>query len=398
MRLKTSPTYETPSVEQTVTPVSPSHSPRPTTPPAPELAPSGPLESHSYATTDTVGSATEAPGTVASAIDAFPGTITGTPAAHSALKPDPGDAPSNATGGSPNRGLSTAWTAELCLWFTAIAWGANLLVVKSALGTLNPWVFNTSRLTLATLMLGLLAWMEVRWRPTAPTRIQWTPFLCFAFLNGFLYQVFFFLGISQTTAGNTALLLSSMPMWTAAFSFLFIRERLPILTWAGLLVTFGGTLFVLLQNTTIDLSGSYLVGNAFILCGAMTWAAATVVSRPLLQSMSPLRLAFLSSLITMPLHFVLCGPFLSEAWPQLTQPGSLAAIIYSGSISTGIAYATWHYGVRHLGGSRAGVYQNVVTLVAVAGGWLFLREAMLWQQLAGGLAILVGVILMKIKR
>jgi drug/metabolite transporter (DMT)-like permease len=364
MRLKTSPTYETPSVEQTVTPVSTVNPTGPSTLPADATRP---------------------------AVTTLPANST----------VPTGDATADTTVGSrsrPNRGLSTAWTAELCLWFTAIAWGANLLVVKSALGTLNPWVFNTSRLTLATLMLGLLAWMEVRWRPTAPTRIQWTPFLCFAFLNGFLYQVFFFLGISQTTAGNTALLLSSMPMWTAAFSFLFIRERLPLLTWAGLLVTFGGTLFVLLQNTTIDLSGSYLVGNAFILCGAMTWAAATVVSRPLLQSMSPLRLAFLSSLITMPLHFVLCGPFLSEAWPQLTQPGSLAAIIYSGSISTGIAYATWHYGVRHLGGSRAGVYQNVVTLVAVAGGWLFLREAMLWQQLAGGLAILVGVILMKIKR
>lgn len=398
-------------MEKTVTPVSPSHSPSSTTPPAPELSPSGPPDPHSHAPIDTDGSATEPPGVVALAIVA-PGIVPpadrmtsagqgATPratAAHSVLNQDASDAPNNATGGSPNRGLSTAWTAELCLWFTAIAWGANLLVVKSALGTLNPWVFNTSRLTLATLMLGLLAWMEVRWRPTAPTRIQWTPFLCFAFLNGFLYQVFFFLGISQTTAGNTALLLSSMPMWTAAFSFLFIRERLPLLTWAGLLVTFGGTLFVLLQNTTIDLSGSYLVGNAFILCGAMTWAAATVVSRPLLQTMSPLRLAFLSSLITMPLHFALCAPFLPEAWPQLSQPSSLAAIIYSGSISTGIAYATWHYGVRHLGGSRAGVYQNVVTLVAVAGGWLFLREAMLWQQLAGGLAILAGVILMKIKR
>jgi drug/metabolite transporter (DMT)-like permease len=294
--------------------------------------------------------------------------------------------------------LSTAWTAEFCLWFTAVAWGTNLLVVKAALGQLNPWVFNTSRLTLATLMLGFLAWIEVRFRPAAPTRMVWRPFLLFALLNGFLYQIFFFLGISQTTAGNTALLLSSMPMWTAAFSFLFIRERLPALTWGGLAVTFCGTLFVLLQNPTVDLSGSYLVGNLFIMGGAMTWAAATVISRPLLQSMSPLRLAFLSSLITMPLHFAVCWPYLEDAWPQLTQPGNIAAIVYSGSISTGVAYATWHYGVRHLGGSRAGVYQNVVTLVAVIGGWLCLSEPVLIPQFVGGLAIIAGVILMRIKR
>ncbi len=295
-------------------------------------------------------------------------------------------------------GLGTARTAEFCLWFTALAWGTNLLVVKVALGQLNPWVFNTSRLALATLMLGFLAWLETRFRDAAPpARFRWWPFVWFALLNGFLYQVFFFLGISQTTAGNTALLLSSMPMWTAIFSFIFIHERLPALTLAGLGVTFCGTLFVLLQNPTVDLSGSFLIGNLFILLGATTWAAATVISRPLLQSMSPLRLAFLSSLSTMPFHFALCWPFLEDAWPQLMQPGNVAAIVYSGTISTGVAYATWHYGVRHLGGSRAGVYQNVVTLVAVIGGWFFLAEPMLLAQFLGGAAIILGLVLMRLK-
>lgn len=291
-----------------------------------------------------------------------------------------------------------ALTAELCLWFTAIAWGTNLLVVKTALADLNEWVFNTSRLTLATLVLGWLAWLEYRYRPGAPGKIAWLTFAGFALLNGFLYQVFFFLGISQTTAGNTALLLSSMPMWTALFSSLVAQDKLPLTGWVGLLVTFYGTLFVLLQNTTVDLSGDYLIGNLFVLAGAMTWALATVISRPLLQVMSPLRLAFLSSLSTMPLHILLCLPFLEEAWPSLSVGSNWAAIIYSGLISTGVAYATWHYGVRHLGGARAGIYQNVVTLVAVIGGWLFLREPVLSAQFLGGAAIVLGVILMRLKK
>ncbi|MDP1563348.1 MAG: DMT family transporter [Pirellulaceae bacterium] len=298
----------------------------------------------------------------------------------------------------PTARLSAAWKAELCLWFTALSWGANLLVVKLALGHINPWLFNASRLTLATMVLGGLAWMEARYRPKTTAKFPWRWFFLFAFLNGFLYQVLFFLGISRTTAGNTALLLSSMPMWTAMFSFLFISERLPIMAWLGLGVTFVGTLFVLLQNPTIDFSAGYLLGNLFILCGAMTWAGATVVSRPLLQTTSPLRLAFLSSLITMPLHFLVCAPYVQEEWQQLLVPSIAIAILYSGLISTGIAYATWHYGVRHVGGSRAGVYQNVVTLVAVVGGWIFLSEPMLAAQFIGGLAIIVGVVLMRMKR
>lgn len=298
----------------------------------------------------------------------------------------------------PKTWLSAAWKAEFCLWFTALSWGANLLVVKSALAQLNPWVFNASRLTLATIVLGVLAWMESRYRPRSTTPLKWHWFLLFALLNGFLYQVVFFLGISRTTAGNTALLLSSMPMWTAIFSFLFIFERLPVSAWLGLGVTFIGTLFVLLQNPTIDFSAGYLIGNIFILCGAMTWAGATVVSRPLLQTISPLRLAFLSSLITMPLHYAICAGYWQESWQQLLVPANAIAVLYSGLISTGIAYATWHYGVRQLGGSRAGVYQNVVTLVAVVGGWIFLSEPMLVAQFVGGLAIIIGVVLMRLKR
>jgi len=299
---------------------------------------------------------------------------------------------------APTPWLSAAWKAEFCLWFTALSWGANLLVVKSALPHLNAWVFNATRLTLATMVLGVLVWMESRYRPKTTEKFPWRWFLLFAFLNGFLYQILFFLGISRTTAGNTALLLSSMPMWTAVFSYLFIFERLPITAWIGLGVTFVGTLFVLLQNPTIDFSAGYLIGNLFILCGAMTWAGATVVSRPLLQITSPLRLAFLSSLITMPLHFAVCAPYLEESWRELLVPSNAMAILYSGLISTGIAYATWHYGVRQVGGSRAGVYQNVVTLVAVVGGWLFLSEPMLFAQFVGGLAIIIGVVLMRMKR
>lgn len=299
---------------------------------------------------------------------------------------------------APKSWLSAAWKAEFCLWFTALSWGANLLVVKSVLAQINPWVFNAARLTLATIVLGLLAWMEARYRPRSTEPLKWHWFVLFVLLNGFLYQVVFFLGISRTTAGNTALLLSSMPMWTAIFSFLFIFERLPVTAWIGLGVTFVGTLFVLLQNPTIDFSAGYLLGNIFILCGAIAWAGATVVSRPLLQATSPLRLAFLSSLVTMPLHYAICAGYLQASWEQLFIPANAMAILYSGLISTGVAYATWHYGVRQLGGSRAGVYQNVVTLVAVIGGWMFLSEPMLVAQFVGGLAIILGVVLMRLKR
>jgi drug/metabolite transporter (DMT)-like permease len=187
-----------------------------------------------------------------------------------------------------------------------------------------------------------------------------------------------------------------MPMWTAILSFLALSERLPRVTWLGLLVTFVGTVIVTTQSGgAVSLESRYFLGNLYMLAASLAWACGTVLSRPILQTMSPLRLAFLSALLTTPLHILLVAKQLPEAWPQALEAKNWIAIVYSGVFSTGVAYATWHAGVRAVGASHASVYQNVVTLVAVIGGWIFLREKFMYAQLLGGTLTIAGLLLMR---
>lgn len=277
-------------------------------------------------------------------------------------------------------------------------WGANLLVFKSAISDINPWVFNGVRLVFATLALGILALAETVWWPTARSQqsIPWLRVLGFSLLNGFLYLVIFVKGIALTTAGNTALILASMPMWTAILSYVFLSERLPRVTWYGLLVTFVGTVIVTTQGSgPVSLDSQYFLGNLLMLVAALAWASGTVMSRPILQTISPLRLAFISAVLTTPMHLWLAAPELSAALPSLAEPTTMLAVVYSGVFSTGVAYATWHAGVRAVGGSHAAVYQNVVTLVAVVGGWIVLKEQPLLAQIFGGLLTIGGLFLMR---
>jgi drug/metabolite transporter (DMT)-like permease len=296
------------------------------------------------------------------------------------------------------------WFADGILLLTAVLWGANILVFKSTIQGFDPWVFNAYRLILATLALGVLALLETLFwpvkndpaKPTIARPIPWLRVLLFCFLSGFFYLVIFVKGIELTTAGNTALILASMPMWTAILSFFVLSERLPRITWGGLLITLVGTVIVTTQSSgEVSLSSKYFVGNLCMLAASMAWACGTVVSRPILLTMSPLRLAFLSSLLTTPLHVWLVIDQMPAAWPTAMQTNNLIAIIYSGVFSTGVAYATWHAGVRAVGGSHAAVYQNVVTLVAVVGGWVFLKEEPMVAQLFGGVLMIAGLLMMR---
>lgn len=301
----------------------------------------------------------------------------------------------------PSRPLPR-WGADACLLATTIIWGVNIPLFKYAIRHLDPWLFNAVRLAVATVALAILARLESRLgRPSVsrsdianvPRGFSFSVarFLLFACLASLLYQWLFVLGIFRTTAGNTALLMASMPMWTATLSFVFTNERLPVISWCGLLVTFLGTAIITLSRNDVSLSSDYLPGNLLILTASLIWAAATILSRPLLSSMTSLQLAFWSSLVVLPLHVCVAGSAWSNLGALLRSPLLLGAVLFSGALSTGVAYAFWHVGVRHLGGSHASVYQNVVTLVAVVGGWLFLAEQPTAAQIAGGLLTLAGL-------
>ena len=295
--------------------------------------------------------------------------------------------------------LQSRWMADGFLLATAIIWGVNIPVFKQAVGVLDQWVFNALRLTLATVTLGICAWIEFKFQPRRYlARLSRWRLIGFSLLAGLFYQLAFVLGMERTTAGNTALLLSSMPMWTAVLSYAFLAERLPKSTWVGLAVTFVGTLIVTTQSGSVSLSREYILGNLLILLAALTWASGTVLSRSLLTAMSPLQLAFWSNLLTTPVHLLIAMHNIPSQWGIAISMPTVLSILYSGIFSTGIAYATWHVGVRQLGGSHAAVYQNVVTLVAVLGGWIFLREQPMLAQVIGGVLIVAGLFIMRRSR
>ena len=291
--------------------------------------------------------------------------------------------------------------ADGLLLLTALLWGSNMLVFKGTIVHMDAYAFNALRLVFATGTLVGMAVLESLFWPQCRTMrrgVPWGQVLMFCLLNGVLYMLLFVKGISMTTAGNVALIFASLPMWAAILSMIFLAERLPTITWMGLFLTLLGTVVVVTTQSggAISWSSEYLVGNTYTLLATLAWAGATVVSRNILMILTPLQLAAINALLTTPIHLILATSELPEAIRvAAADPLYLTAIVFSGVCSTGIAYATWNAGVRRVGASYASVYQNVVTLVAVVGGWIFLMEEMLMAQIAGGCLTIAGLLLMR---
>lgn len=280
----------------------------------------------------------------------------------------------------------------------ALIWGINIPIMKTGLGQLDPYVFNAVRLTISACVLAAFALREHRQGHRSQPGVTRMRMLIYGIAVSGIYQLLFLLGIDRTTSGNTALIISTVPMWTAFLARLFIGEKLLRLAWCGLLVALSGTLIVALQKGDVTSGSEYLAGNLYILGAALVWSGATVVSRPMLKSISPLRLSATAAVIALPLHLLFAAGRYEESVSALQSVDVWLIIVYAGVLSSGLALPMWNFGVRHAGAAHAAIIQNLIPLIAIVAAWLTRGESATTAQLFGGGLILSGLVIMRYSR
>lgn len=291
-----------------------------------------------------------------------------------------------------------SWLPEASLLGVAFIWGINIPIMKNGLDQMEWYSFNAARLTLSAVVLAVLGWREWRLGRGPAVSISRTQIVIYAVIVSVIYQFLFLLGISRATSGNTGLILSTIPMWTALAARVFLKERLAPLAWLGLMVAFAGTLIVTLQSVDPAAARSSMAGNLFTLGAALSWAAGTVYSRPLMKGISPTQLSAWSAVLGLPFHLLIAASTLPSSIGALQIPAVWMTVLYSGVFSTGLALVMWNFGVRHTGAAQAAVFQNLVPVIAIFTAWLFRGESVTVHQIVGGAMIISGLVIMRRQR
>ena len=270
--------------------------------------------------------------------------------------------------------------------------------MKNGLDQVDSFVFNSIRLIVSASVLLAFALLERRRGTLVQPGLSRGKLLTYSIIVSGAYQVLFLLGIANTTSGNTALIISTIPMWTALLGRIFLNERLHLIAWLGLLIALAGTVMVAMQKGDVSADSTHLLGNSCILGAAVAWSIGTVYSRPMLKLISPMQLSAFSATMALPIHILLATGHYQESLPALQSPQLWLIILYSGVLSTGLALPMWSYGVRQAGAAQAAIIQNLVPIVAIVAAWLTRGESASTAQIFGGLLILGGLVIMRSKR
>lgn len=289
-----------------------------------------------------------------------------------------------------------SWRYDAGLLLVVLIWGFNVPITKAVFSLMPPLAFNAVRFTLTVGFMGLLTWRQAapmpdfKWRSRAGVQV-----VLLSVLGHFVYQLGFILGLYYTTAGNTALLIATAPIWTALIGHLSGVETLRRLAWVGLLLAFSGAVQLTLAQAEVHVGAETLGGDLICLGGAVAWGGYTTWSKPFLRIFSPTAYTFWTALIALPLLWLVAVPELNIDLFIHLSPYAWGAIAYSGILSSGVAYLLWNQGVKHVGPAQTAIYSNLASVVALGSSVLLLGEAFTWPQLVAVVLILGGLLVMR---
>ena len=179
------------------------------------------------------------------------------------------------------------WLTEVSLLLAVLFLGTNPVAVKVAVSEIPPLPFVAMRFTLAgLLLLSLVALIERE--GCVPGRRDVLSLAGVGLIGVGANNVAFTLGVSMTTASETALIYAAVPIWGILLGLALGLERPSRWGILGVCLAFLGVGAVVYGGLTDRTS---LLGDLLVVVATVCWGSYAVLSLPLLRKYSPLIVA-----------------------------------------------------------------------------------------------------------
>ncbi len=267
-----------------------------------------------------------------------------------------------------------------------LIWGLNFPMAKLGLGEIPPLLFMSLRFFLVAALLC----------PFVPLPRDKLPgVLALGTLLGSVHFSLMFSGIARMDAATASLLSQMQVPFGALLAALVYRDRLGWRRLIGMLIAFLGTLLIAGEPRF----GRDPVPLLMILGASFAWALATIQIKRI-GPVDGLALSGWLGLFAAPQLLVLS---------LLLEKGQLAALAAAGWRGYGglaygaiavtiVSYGLWYPVVRRYSVNQTMPFTLLVPIFAVAASTLILGDRLSWQAALGGIATLMGVATIVLRR
>lgn len=274
-------------------------------------------------------------------------------------------------------------------------WGSTFVVTKEVMVEFPPLLLAFLRVAIGAALLLPLARMRQRHAASNAPSLPWGTLFAMGFIGVALYYFLFNLAMVYISASQGALVQSSIPAMTALIAMVWLREHASRKRIAGIVLSVSGVIIIFMgaEDSSIARPGSIggaWLGNLLMFGSVIAWGIYTALAKRV-AAFDPLVvtgyvIAFGAVLLLPGALYELSGREL----PRITALGALQ-ILYLGGMASGVAFLIYNRSLEAMDASQAGVFANLIPVVGVLSGVVFLGEPLALRAIVGGAIVMLGV-------
>lgn len=223
-----------------------------------------------------------------------------------------------------------------------------------------------------------------------PKGEKWLDYLAVGIFQTTAMFGFMLYGMQFVSAGKTAVLLYTMPIWTSLLVHFYLKEKLIRSQWIGVAIGSMGILCILGWDTLVNQSMGVLLGEFLIIIGAISWAIANIWVKKRMVNEDSYMVNGLQMLIGTAGLFLISAPtggLFDVKWTSV----SIGIVVFTGVVASAINFTIWFYLIKKVDINTATFSSMLVPVFGLLFDWLQLGNKLDTGIIVGGILILIGI-------
>ncbi|MDX6152934.1 DMT family transporter [Marinococcus sp. PL1-022] len=274
-----------------------------------------------------------------------------------------------------------------------LMWGLNVVALKVLVAEISPVYMQAARILLAGLSVALFVFLRKEHERVPQAAFMYILLAAVFGMTG--HHTFLAIGLSETTAVKSSLILALLPITTALLSMLFLGDAFTKLRWLGVFAGFAGAVLI---NVTGEGGGAVqgaARGDAFIFAAMTAQAVSFLFIKKASELVAPRVLTIYTLMLGSVGLFVVSFVLSPSGWESyITAPGWVWLVfLLSGIFATGLGQILYNASISKIGPGKTAIFNNFVPFFGLLSSALILGENVSPAQLGGFVFIVAGVLL-----
>lgn len=277
----------------------------------------------------------------------------------------------------------------------AFFWSFSFVWFKIAFIAYNPLTVVIFRLVISAVLIIIIALLFKRLQK--PTRKDFWLLVLMAFFEPFIYFLGESYGLKYVSSTVAAVIVATIPLFTPLAAWYFHKEKVRWMNVAGLIFSFIGVGFVVL-NGAFKLDASPL-GVSLEFMAVFAAIAYSIILKNLVSRYNTLTIIAYQNIIGilffLPIWLLVdFNTFINTPY----HPQAFRAIILLAVFSSTLAFIFFTQSIRQIGVTRSNTFINLIPVFVAVFAYLILKEELGLQKIIGIVIVVSGLFLAQMKQ